>query len=129
MGLGWAFAPATLIVVGGYFAGRALEGAFLLAFKMETHCWRPIDTLFRTITARRNPNLILFSVGLLAGRPDLGMVMVALWTLASLAFHSVRLLQAFAARSRGEAIEPWDEGLKLAFRSSEGSALPEEDGA
>jgi phosphatidylglycerophosphate synthase/antitoxin (DNA-binding transcriptional repressor) of toxin-antitoxin stability system len=131
VGLGWAFAPATLVVVGGYFAGRALEGIFLLAFGMETHCWRPIDTLFRTITARRNPNLILFSVGFLAGRPDLGMIMVALWTLASLAFHAVRLLQAFAARSRGQQIEPWDEGLKLAFRSIEETARqerPEEDG-
>jgi phosphatidylglycerophosphate synthase len=132
VGLGWAFAPPTLIVVGGYFAGRALEGIFLLAFKMETHCWRPIDTLFRTITARRNPNLILFSVGFLAGRPDLGMIMVMLWTLASLAFHAVRLLQAFAARSRGQQIEPWDEGLKLAFRSIEETARQEgqeEDGA
>jgi phosphatidylglycerophosphate synthase len=128
VGLGWAFAPATLIVVGGYFAGRALEGAFLLAFRMETHCWRPIDTLFRTITARRNPNLILFSVSVLAGRPDLGMIMVALWTLASLAFHAVRLLQAFVARSRGQQIEPWDEGLKLAFRSIEETARHEEEG-
>jgi phosphatidylglycerophosphate synthase len=127
VGLGWAFAPATLVVVVGYFAGRALEGIFLLAFRMETHCWRPVDTLFRTITARRNPNLILFSVGWLAGRPDLGMIMVALWTLASLAFHVVRLLQAFVARGRGDTIEPWDEGLKLAFRSSDGTPPQEED--
>jgi len=59
------------------------------------------------------------------------MIMVALWTLASLAFHAVRHLQAFAARSRGQQIEPWDEGLKLAFRSIEETARqerPEEDG-
>ncbi len=43
------------VVVVGYLAGRLLEGLFLLLFSMETHCWRPIDTLFRTITARRNP--------------------------------------------------------------------------
>jgi phosphatidylglycerophosphate synthase len=119
VGLGWAFAPATLIVVGGYFAGRGLEGIFLLAFKMETHCWRPIDTLFRTITARRNPNLILLSVGTLGGRPDLGLVMVALWTVISLAFHAARILQAFLARRGGEAIEPWDEAIKLASRPIE----------
>jgi phosphatidylglycerophosphate synthase len=107
-GLGWSAHPVTLVVVGGYFAGRALEGAFLATFKMETHSWRPIDTLFRTITARRNPNLILLSVGWAAGRPDLGLLMVALWTLASLAFHALRLLQAFSARRRGEAVIPWD---------------------
>jgi phosphatidylglycerophosphate synthase len=108
VGIGAPFEPATLVVVAGYFAGRLLEGLFLLRFRIETHSWRPIDTLFRTITARRNPNLILFSVGALAGRPDLGMQMVALWTLASLAFHGVRLLQAFGAKRRGEPVTPWD---------------------
>jgi len=95
-------------VVGGYVLGRLLEGVFLAAFRIETHSWKPIDSLFRTITARRNPNLILLSVGTLAGRPDLGLWMVALWTVVSIAFHVVRLLQAFVARSRGEAIVAWD---------------------
>jgi hypothetical protein len=102
-------------VVAGYFAGRLLEGIFLLAFRMESHCWRPIDSLFRTITARRNPNLIFLSVGTLAGRPDLGLVMVAIWTLACFAFHAVRLLQAFALRRRGGVVEPWDDALRRAF--------------
>jgi phosphatidylglycerophosphate synthase len=113
--LAWGFGvssgidAATAVVVVGYLAGRLLEGAFLLAFSMETHCWRPIDSLFRTITARRNPNMILLSVAAVAGAPDLGMPMVAIWTVVSIGFHSVRLLQAFAARARGEAIVPWDE--------------------
>ena len=109
IGIGWTWHPATLVVVGGYFAGRALEGAFLATFGFETHSWRPVDTLFRTITARRNPNLIFFSVGTAAGRPDLGMVIVALWTAASLAFHALRLLQAFAVRLRGGSVTPWDQ--------------------
>jgi phosphatidylglycerophosphate synthase len=100
---------ATWIVVGGYLAGRLLEGLFMLAFSIETHCWRPVDTLFRTITARRNPNLILLTVAVLAGAPELGMPMVAIWTVASIAFHCVRLTQAFVARARGETIGPWDE--------------------
>ena len=106
---------AAWVVVVGYVAGRLLEGLFLLAFKMESHCWRPVDSLFRTITARRNPNLIFLSVGALAGRPDLGLVMVALWTLISFAFHSVRLLQAFVFRRRGGVVEPWDERLRSAL--------------
>ena len=108
VGIGAAASPAVLIVVGGYFVGRLLEGVFLASFKMETHSWRPIDTLFRTITARRNPNLIFLSVGAAAGRPDLGMAMVALWTVVSLSFHAVRLLQAFLARQQGRAVAPWD---------------------
>jgi len=99
----------TLIVVMGYLVGRALEGAFILTFKIETHCWRPIDSLFRTITARRNPNLILLSVATLGGRPDLGLVMVAIWTVVSIGFHIERLVQALVERSRGGEIFRWDE--------------------
>jgi len=109
VGMGAPTSPDVLIVIGGYFAGRLLEGAFLASFQMETHSWRPIDTLFRTVTARRNPNLILLSVGAAAARPDLGMKMVALWTLASLAFHAVRLGQAWWLRRRGDRVEPWDQ--------------------
>jgi phosphatidylglycerophosphate synthase len=113
--LAWGFGAsggldaATAVVVIGYLVGRLLEGLFLLSFGMETHCWRPIDSLFRTITARRNPNMILLTVGALAGAPDLGMLMVAIWTTVSIGFHIVRLLQAFFARARGEVIAAWDE--------------------
>jgi phosphatidylglycerophosphate synthase len=107
-GLGPGHAATTAIVVVGYLVGRALEGAFLARFGFETHSWRPIDGLFRTITARRNPNLILLTVGWLGGRADLGLVMVALWTLVSLAFHGVRLAQAQGRRARGVGIAPWE---------------------
>jgi phosphatidylglycerophosphate synthase len=109
IGLGAGHAIATAVVVGGYFVGRALEGVFLAWFGFETHSWRPIDGLFRTITARRNPNLILLSVGALGGRPDLGLVMVAIWTAASLLFHALRLVQAALLRARGAELVPWEE--------------------
>src|SRR5262245_18071859 len=124
--LAWAYSLpdslnwATAVVIAGYLAGRLQEGLFLLAFKMESHCWRPVDSLFRTITARRNPNLIFLSVGALAGRPDLGLVMVAIWTIVSFAFHTVRLGQAFALRLRGGVVEPWDERLRPALASKPG---------
>jgi phosphatidylglycerophosphate synthase len=108
IGIGAGHAAATAVVVAGYFIGRAIEGVFLAAFGFEIHSWRPIDGLFRTITARRNPNLILLSVGTLGGQPALGLVMVALWTSASLAFHTVRVVQALRARSRGVAPTPWE---------------------
>ncbi len=108
LGVGGDHTLATGVVVGGYVVGRLLEGAFLAAFRFETHSWRPMDAAFRTVTARRNPNLILLSVGTLAGHPDTGLVMVALWTGVSLLFHLVRLAQAFAARRRGEPVIAWD---------------------
>jgi phosphatidylglycerophosphate synthase len=122
LGIGAPFGPETWIVVAGYLLGRLEEGLFLLVFDMEMHCWRPIDALFRTITARRNPNLLLLSVGAAGGRPDLGLAMVALWTVASLAFHAVRIGQAFAARSRGESVRPFDESARADARRSETAA-------
>lgn len=100
-------APATAVVVVGYIVGRLLEGAFMLAFKMEIHCWQPLDAFFRTITARRNPNLLLLTAGVLCGRPDWGFLLVATWTLFSIGFHSVRLLQASLLRWHGAPIEEW----------------------
>jgi phosphatidylglycerophosphate synthase len=118
LGLTGSLDAATIVVLAGYLMGRALEGFFLLAFKIETHCWRPIDSLFRTITARRNPNLILLSVGTLGGRPDLGLLMVAIWTLVSIGFHIERILQALFERSRGARIECWDE-MSMSTRAIE----------
>jgi len=109
LGVSGTIDAAAIVVIAGYLLGRGLEGIFILAFKIETHCWRPIDSLFRTITARRNPNLLLLSVGTLGGRPDLGLVMVAIWTVVCMGFHIERILQALFEKSRGIRIECWDE--------------------
>ena len=101
--------PAIMIVLIGYVLGRLIEGVFQLMFKMEIHSWRPIDSFFRTITARRNPNLILLTLGVLAGRPDWGLLLVAGWTLISLAFHLVRLAQACVQQWRGLPLQQWQE--------------------
>ena len=86
-----------LIVIVGYVLLRVQEGIFIGLFKMEMHIWKQFDSRFRLITSRRNPNLVLLTIGLIAGRPDLGMAAVALWTLISLAVHTVRILQALLA--------------------------------
>ena len=116
MGLAGNFSPVSIwydpvvaTIIGGYILGRLLEGVFLLAFHLEIHSWRPIDSFFRTITARRNPNLILLTLGSLAGRPDLGFWLVAAWTVCSLGFHTLRLGQACIQRCRGRPIQTWQE--------------------
>jgi phosphatidylglycerophosphate synthase len=109
VGLGEGAGWATVVAVAGYFAGRLLEGLFLWRLGFEIFSWRPVDGLFRTVIARRNPNLLLLSVGALGGRPDLGLVMVALWTLACLGFHAIRVAQALLLHARGERVAPWNE--------------------
>jgi phosphatidylglycerophosphate synthase len=99
--------PALVIILAGYVIGRALEGLFVLAFKIETHIWRPVDYFFRTITARRNPTLAILTLAAIAGRPDAGLVAVAAWTVVSLIFHAVRLAQAAVWRARGRRVASW----------------------
>jgi phosphatidylglycerophosphate synthase len=97
------------VIVGGYVAQRLIEGIFIKRLKMEIHVWRPIDSRFRLITARRNPNMVILVVLLLFRRPDLGLELVAWWTLASLIFHAVRLAQANERAARGERLVSWLE--------------------
>jgi len=95
-------------IILGYIAQRVIEGLFIWRFKgIHIHVWRPIDSKFRLITARRNPNMVLLSAALLFGRPDVGLELLALWTLLSLIFHAVRLAQASAQHDRGQPVVSW----------------------
>jgi hypothetical protein len=79
-------------------------------FGMHIHVWQPVDSQFRLITARRNPNMVLLVGALLFARPDIGLELVAAWTLISLIFHAVRLAQANEQSGRGIPITSWLEG-------------------
>ncbi|TPW29984.1 CDP-alcohol phosphatidyltransferase family protein [Pararhizobium mangrovi] len=99
---GWTLA----VIVIGYVAQRLEEGAFLALFGIEMHIWRRFDSWFRGITARRNPNLVILTVLSLFGRPDIGIVLVAIWTALCFLVHLAQILQASVARRR-EPIRSW----------------------
>jgi len=94
-------------IIIGYVAQRVIEGVFILRFKMHIHVWQKVDSQFRLVTARRNPNMVLMAGALLFGRPDVGLELVAAWTILSLIFHLVRLAQAEACAWRGEKLVSW----------------------
>ncbi len=94
-------------IVGGYVLQRLIEGLFLYFYTMDIHVWRPVDSAFRLVTARRNPNMAILALSLLLGRADLGIQLVALWTVASLLFHAARLAQANDRARRGRKIISW----------------------
>jgi phosphatidylglycerophosphate synthase len=102
---------ATMIlwaIVGGYVAQRIIEGLFIKRFGgIHIHVWRPIDSKFRLVTARRNPNMVILVAALLFQRPDLGLKLVAWWTIISLIFHAVRLAQASERAARGQPVTSW----------------------
>jgi phosphatidylglycerophosphate synthase len=96
------------VILIGYIGGRLCEGAFqrwIASFSIFT--WRPVDSCFRLIAARRNPNMIMLTVSLAAGRPDLGLIAVAAWTALSTAILLTRLLQAVRTRRRRGTVRSW----------------------
>lgn len=94
-------------IVVGYVVQRVIEGVFMRRFGMHIHVWEKADSHFRLITARRNPNMVILLVSLVFNRPDMGLELVALWTMISLIFHAVRLAQANARADRGVRLASW----------------------
>lgn len=103
------FAFVMAAIVAGYVVQRVFEGLFLKYAAMDMHVWRRFDSFFRLITARRNPNMVILVVALALGRPDLGLVALAWWTLASLVVHGVQVMQLFAALRAGRPVRSWLE--------------------
>jgi phosphatidylglycerophosphate synthase len=98
------------ILLVGYVIQRLIEGQFILRNGgIHIHVWRKIDSDFRLITARRNPNMVILFVATLFQRPDIGIIAVAWWTGLSCLFHLVRLVQAEAFRAKGGTIRSWME--------------------
>lgn len=95
-------------IVIGYVVQRLIEGLFIVRNgQIHIHVWRPVDSWFRLITARRNPNMVILFVATLVARPDLGLIAVAGWTVLSCLFHLVRLGQAELHRAQGGAVTSW----------------------
>ena len=95
-------------ILAGYVGGRLCEGAFqrwIASFSIFT--WRPFDSWFRLVVARRNPNLILLTMSLVVGRPDLGLLAVAAWTALSTVMLLWRLLLAARARRVHGTLVSW----------------------
>lgn len=109
-GIAWSnqlFWGTMILIFGGYILQRLMEGAAIKWLGLEIHIWRKIDTLFRQVTARRNPNLILLTLGTLIGKPDWGLLAVAAWTAICLGLHGIQLLQAFSAKKAEGTLLSW----------------------
>ncbi len=105
---GMSLSTAYWLIVLGYAAGRLAEGVFLAWLgKFGIFCWRPIDSYFRLITARRNPCMVLLTAGLLVGRPDWGLFAVTIWTAGTSVFLIIRLLMAVNERFVNGTVRSW----------------------
>jgi phosphatidylglycerophosphate synthase len=100
-----ALGPLLAAIVVFYVAGRLIESTFKHAVGGGSlFTWRPFDSYFRLVMARRNPNLILLTLFFLGGAPRMGLVAVGVWTVLSTIVLAVRLAQGAYARSRHGAL-------------------------
>lgn len=90
----WLLDGALAVILAGYVLNRIEEGIFLRKFGFHIHSWQRIDSVAREITARRNPNLLIFMLAVMLGAPGWGFVAVAAWTVLWLVFHGLRLVAA-----------------------------------
>jgi hypothetical protein len=100
----WSIVGAILVC---YVLQRLMEGVAIKWLGLEIHIWRPIDTWFREITARRNPNLVLLTLSVLLGRPDWGLLWVAGWSVICLLLHALQLAYAIFVRVRLGPLRSW----------------------
>ena len=98
---GWI---AFWIVMVNYWLVRGVEALFVNRFGFNIHIWKPADFAFRLITTRRNVNVTLLAAGLIIGRPDLGFIAVAMWSVLSLIYHAFRLCEAWLHQMRGSPV-------------------------
>lgn len=90
----WLLSASFVVILAGYVLNRVQEGIFLGKFGFHIHSWERVDSIAREITARRNPNVLIFMVAVMIGAPGWGFVAVAGWTVLWLVFHGLRLIAA-----------------------------------
>ena len=106
--MGLSLVTTFWLIVVGYVVGRLVEGVFLSRLgKFGIFCWRPIDSYFRLVTARRNPCLILLSIGALIQHPDWGLLAVTVWTVLTSLFLLGRLVMALIEKQKTGSIRSW----------------------
>lgn len=94
-------------IVIGYGALLATGAAFQRRFTFAMLDWRPVDSRFAVAGADRDTCLAILFAALLFGRPDVGLELVALWTIVSAIFAMIRLAQAEMQAWRGILPKAW----------------------
>ncbi len=107
--LSWlTLAMTCWLIVIGYILGRIVEGIFQWGLAgFDIFCWKPFDSYFRLIVARRNPSMIFLTGSVLIGRPDLGLEAVAIWTVLSTFILLGRLAMAVLEKNMKGSLTSW----------------------
>ncbi len=96
----------SLLLIASYILERLIEGAFMARFGFEIFCWKPFDSYFRLIMARRNPCLLILTASFLFKRPAEGFLAVTIWMIITCLVLILRFLWA-VIEARHKPLKPW----------------------
>jgi phosphatidylglycerophosphate synthase len=97
---------ACVTILVCYLIGRVVELGFHMLFGFNAFLFRPFDSAFRTIVARRNTLLLIMTAGVLFGGVTEGFVACAVWSVISAVIQLARIATAWVESRRGK-LEPW----------------------
>ncbi len=94
-------------IVAAYVAIRGSEILFERRFHFAMHLWKPFDSRFHAVAARRNINIALLALSALLLKPEWGIQWVAFWSLVTAMILGARLAAARSALFRREKVTSW----------------------
>jgi phosphatidylglycerophosphate synthase len=103
----WSLGELYWWTFAGYIGGRLIEAAFHGLGSCSLFDWRPFDAYFRLITGRRNPCMIILTLGVAFGSPAWAFFGVVAWTVLSTGVLLLRLAQASAVRIANGPLTSW----------------------
>ena len=83
---------ATWALAALYVADRLLVQLFRSSMRANLNDYTPLDYNARIFIARRNPFLVCVTVGLILGKPEIGLYGIACWQALTFLFHLVRAI-------------------------------------
>lgn len=78
------------LLIAFYVGDRLVLMLAKARFRRGLHAMRPLDAAVRTWIARRNVNLVIFTVGLLVGQAPAAFLLICFWQGATMLWHAVR---------------------------------------
>lgn len=91
---------AALVLIGFYVADRLVLKVAKQRFGRGLHAVTQLDTVLRSIIARRNTNMALLTIALLFGQGVIGFYVIAAWQGLTVLWHLVRTLTVSAPDGR-----------------------------
>ena len=93
---------ALIALMIGYWVDRIVEGIFIAQHGFHIHVWKRINSALRFFTARRNPNMFIFMIGIIASVtwPQAGVYgfyAVTIWTWICIMFNVITVVVSWVS--------------------------------